>query len=74
MLLLRPKRADAGCAGAALLCCRFKEKYARPGLPHEDPRVDPSHKDYEPFQLPMPTLKSGAAAALCAIACAAGYK
>ena len=41
-------------------CCRFKEKYVRPGKPNDDPKSKPEHDDYDPFHLPMPTLKTGA--------------
>lgn len=32
----------------------------RPGKPNDDPKSKPEHDDYDPFHLPMPTLKTGA--------------
>ena len=40
---------------------RFTEKYVRPGKPNDDPKTKPEHEDYDPFHLPMPTLKTGKA-------------
>jgi hypothetical protein len=51
-------RARADFALAA--CRRFREKYVRPGKPNDDPKSKPDHDDYDPFHLPMPTLKTGA--------------
>jgi hypothetical protein len=31
----------------------------RPGKPNDDPKAQPDHEDYDPFHLPMPTLKTG---------------
>lgn len=31
----------------------------RPGKPNDDPKTQPAHEDYDPFHLPMPTLKTG---------------
>jgi len=31
----------------------------RPGKPNDDPKSQPDHEDYDPFHLPMPTLKTG---------------
>ena len=44
----------------AVLPGRFKDKYVRPGKPNDDPKTKEGHDAYDPFHLPMPTLKTGA--------------
>ena len=44
----------------AVLPGRFTDKYVRPGKPNDDPKTKEGHDAYDPFHLPMPTLKTGA--------------
>lgn len=37
---------------------KFTEVYGRPGHPTEHPTHDPNHAEFDPFEIPMPTLKA----------------
>jgi hypothetical protein len=58
VLLLHACYLPAGVAALEYNLAEFKEKYVRDVKPTEDPKADPKHKDFDPFHLPMPTLKS----------------
>jgi hypothetical protein len=48
----------AGVAALEYDLAEFTEQYVRDVKPSEDPKADPNHADFDPFHLPVPTLKS----------------